>query len=251
MVKVKRIIIILAVLCSVIAVIIILVNLYQKHNNLIADTNKKISIETTDVKSIHVKILGPMVSAFYIDKQEFVVSEEKNMNTIIQNLKQYSEGHSKYSDIELSVNGYECTFNLKNGDIKTYVMNGYDLKSNHTMSDVIYSEEVVKQIRKAFHVNVNEIEKVVFYHWDDTSAEQAASEPITDEKVILKLIDIAKQEALMDAEKSMEQTKLGIEFTNKDDTTILLLLNIYKGMSSYNELLKLIPQLKEYEFLDD
>lgn len=202
-----------------------------------------LSIKASDVKSIQVNMEGPVTRSYYCDNAHFTLLEESNINYILDAIKA-SKG-KKYSEYEMSSVEYEIAISLKDGSTKEYSIRGFSLGSNNHMNEVLASKEVVTQIRTAFTIDKTKISKVEYYYWENRDTETANTVEIKDSEMIEKILQVAKNDILSNANKSTKHTKSGFQFTDRSGN-VLLVVNISSDMKEYEELLKMIPAIADH-----
>lgn len=225
------------VICIVVVVIIMAI--YIKHKYYSFPFNEG------DVKSIDVMVTQGLNQAYYCSNPKFTVVESRNIECILNAIKAGDDRGKRINEERTSqwVEA-EITINLKDGVSKTYSLTTQGLNQDKDMAQALNSKEVVQQIRSAFTIDLNTVRKVEFYYWGEENTEKAKCELIKDRSVIEKILQIAKCNVVADADKSMESTKCGFQFSDENGT-VKLIINIYPGMEGYNELLKIKPSISE------
>lgn len=198
-------------------------------------------IKAKDVASIEVTMDNSSYGYYSIDPK-FTVVDKDNIDNILKTLLQKRNGElkNKYDEVH---RGYNIIINMNDGDIEEYSL-GTTLRPSVHMQDLLQSEEVVKQIRTAFTIDMSTIDRVEYYFEseDDTDA---VKQEIQDKVTIDKIIKIAQEDALENADSSMDSTTSGIQFSDKDGNPILV-VNISEDMEGYDNLVELLPQIEDH-----
>ena len=201
-------------------------------------------INPSEVANIQVKMEGSFPQGDYCEKPKFVIESPKNIEHVIHTL-QSEQKRKKYEDYVSASVKYEFTFHFVNGTQKEYSLQGFMTSEENRMEEVLSSEEVVKQIRSAYIIHSEDIEKVQYYYWKDKEAESAPTIEITDSSVINTILEVAKKDVLARPRESLDNTDCGFVFYNKDGDMILT-VQVSKKMKGYDQLLKVMPSIQEY-----
>lgn len=205
-----------------------------------------VSISKTSVKSINVKMEG-MLTNDYKDSRlvEFSVEDDDSISDLIDTIELYYNRDKSLDEVMMAT---RFTFLLQydDGSTKDYTMQKYTSIDDSKLRRVLGSEQVLRQIRRVFYVNLDEVSNVYFYHWEDKNSEEAVKEKLSVDKTVLKtLLDISQREVLLNPWKVLDNTDYGLVMENKEGETVLA-LNIWPEMATYKELLEVLPEIQQY-----
>ncbi len=208
-------------------------------------TNGSENIDKSKIDKIQVKMQG-LFPNDYVNTSclEFIVSDTNNIDYIVETI----EKSANISNNQLDNVATKYTFIIHNtdGGSTEHTIRKFDLLERTNLSKVLNSEVVLKQIRKVFFVNLEEVSSFFLYHWEEFNTDRAESEKIAYDKETLKtIVNIAQKEVLNNPDKVLENTQCGVLFENKEGNTIFA-LGISRDMYTYNEIISLLPQIEQY-----
>lgn len=205
-------------------------------------------IESKNIERILVKMEGAFPSD-YMDEPiiEFEVEEKENINHIVTTLEMASDSDkNRFINYIEAATKYNIIIYNVDGSFDEYQMQGYNTINNNSFSAVINSEEVLRQVRKVFHIDLDEVTSLEFYHWEKEDSDMAVTEKLPlDREMILKLVELMQKEVLVNPQKTNISTKSGLLLKGSGEALVLG-INLSKDMSVYNEIIDILPQYKQF-----
>lgn len=196
-------------------------------------------IKAKDVSSIEIAVdgLGPS----YVIHPEFKVVDKENIENILKALLDKRNGKLD-SKVDTTFETYDIQIVLNNGDVEEYSLGGNYLPSEH-MSDVIDSEEVIRQIRKEYTINKDDICQAE-YNYANEDLSIAIDGKIQDKESINKIIELAQRDTLINPDNYLNETKSFVNILDSKNN-LLLQVMIYKDMEGYDEIVDLLVDLSK------